>query len=159
MTAKAFALRPATSADRDAIATIWHEGASLPGVGPVALPSLAELRQRVDAEFAEGWVVTVAETGGAVAGFLAIRPDRALLDHFFLRADSRGAGVGKALFMEAMAAMPDGFTLFTRPGNIRACRFYESHGMRPLREEIHPRFGDVIVFYAWRPSFLSPSWP
>lgn len=151
MTMPDFILRPAADADRDAIASIWHEGASLPGVGPGALPPLDELRRRVDAEFEAGWVVTVAEQGGEVTGFLALRPDQAVLDQLFIRPGAIGGGLGKALLAAAVAAMPEGFSLFTRPGNIRACRFYEAHGMRRLREETHPRFGDAIVFYEWQP--------
>ena len=144
-------LRSAQPADRDAIAAIWHAGASLPGVGPAALPPLAELRQRVDQEFAEGWVVTVAEQRSEIIGFLALLPEQAVLDQLFLRPDAVGGGIGKRLFAVAKAAMPNGFTLFTRPGNARACRFYEAAGMQRLRAEMHPRFGDTIVFYGWAP--------
>ena len=151
MTATAFTLRPAVPDDHDDIAAIWHDGASLPGVGPASMPSLAELRQRVDVEFAQGWVVTIAERDGVIVGFIALRPDQAVLDQLFVHPDALGRGLGKTLFAEAVAAMPEGFTLFTRPGNTRACRFYEALGMTVIREEIHPRFGDRIVFYEWTP--------
>jgi len=148
---KPFALRPAHAGDHDAIAAIWHSGASLPHVGPAALPPLSELRHRVDQEFAEGWQVTVAIQDDAVAGFIALLPEARILDQLFIHPDAFGLGIGRALFAEAIAAMPDGFTLFTRPGNSRARRFYEKAGMTMLREEIHPRFGDTIMFYGWQP--------
>jgi len=71
---QAIDLRPAIEADRDAIAEIWHESASLPGVGPPVIPSLAELRERVDREFNAGWQVTVAVRDDRIVGFLAIKP-------------------------------------------------------------------------------------
>lgn len=146
-------LRPAKATDYDAIAAIWHAGASLPGVGPAAgLPTLPVLRARVDDEMATGWVVTVAEVDGQVAGFIALRPEAADLDQLFVSPDAIGAGIGKALFAEALAAMPDGFSLFTRPGNARARRFYEAAGMVLMREEVHPMFGDTILYYAWKPA-------
>jgi ribosomal protein S18 acetylase RimI-like enzyme len=145
-------LRPATEADLDVIASIWHEGASLPGVGPVALPPVDVLRRRIDDELAEGWDLTIAELRGEVIGFIALRCDQGVLDQLFVRPGSAGKGVGKALFAHAQAMMPAGFSLFTRPGNTRARRFYEALGMTVSRHDIHPRFGDAIVFYEWTPA-------
>lgn len=145
-------LRPARETDRDWLAMAWHEGASLPGVGPAQLPDIAALRARIDVEFAEGWEVIIAEVDGEPAGFLALRPDRAELDQLFIRPRFHGGGIGRALFARAITAMPDGFTLFTRPGNRRACAFYEAQGMTILRLGKHPRFGDDIVFYRWTPN-------
>ncbi|KQU95917.1 GNAT family N-acetyltransferase [Devosia sp. Root105] len=143
-------LRPATSADYDAIATIWHLSAGLPGVGPVQLPSLERLRQRVDVEMEAGWKVTVAEAGPEIIGFIAIKPEAAILDQLFMHPEARGLGLGRLLLDAAKAQMPDGFTLFTRPGNTPARRFYEKHGLVHLRDELHPIFGDPIVWYGWK---------
>ncbi|MDF2984041.1 MAG: hypothetical protein K0Q69_3813, partial [Devosia sp.] len=118
-------LRPATQADYDSIAAIWHASAGLPGVGPAQLPSLARLRERVDIEIDAGWQVTVAEAGAEIVGFLAVKPAPAILDQLFLHPEARGLGLGQLLLDAAKAQMPDGFTLFTRPGNAPARRFYE----------------------------------
>jgi GNAT superfamily N-acetyltransferase len=151
-----FRLRPAIDEDRDAIAAIWHESAGLPTVGPATMPSLASLRARVDVEMADTWQVTVAEQGGIVVGFLAIKRAEAILAELFLRPEvigqGIGQGIGQALIATAKAAMPGGFSLFTRAGNVRARRFYERAGLTVLRTEIHPRDGDPIVFYGWSPS-------
>lgn len=144
-------LRPATAADYDAIAAIWHASAGLPGVGPAKLPSLERLRARVDVEIAAGWQVTVAEIEGEIIGFLAIKPAAAILDQLFMHPDARGMGLGLVLLEAAKAQLPDGFTLFTRPGNMPARRFYEKHGLTHLRDELHPVFGDPIVWYGWVP--------
>ena len=152
MHSAAHTLRPAARADLDSVASIWHEGASLPGVGPAALPPVDVLRRRVDDELAEGWDLTIAELQGEVIGFIALRCDQGVLDQLFVRPSNAGRGIGQALFAHAQAMMPAGFSLFTRPGNARARRFYEALGMTVLRHEIHPRFGDPIVFYGWTPA-------
>lgn len=151
-------LRPitetATDADRDSIALIWHQSAGLPEVGVPRLPGLAALRARVDAELAAGWEVTIAEREGIVVGFLAIRSAEQLLCELFLRPDCRGQGIGTRLLAHAMTRMPVGFRLFTRPVNTPAIRFYEAAGLRFLSADIHPHFGDRILWYVW-----APDWP
>jgi len=145
----AFILRPAEERDRDAIADIWHASASLPGVGPAAMPDRGTMRQWVDEELADGWTVTVADGGGGIVGFVALKPARRVLDQLFVAPGALGAGVGRALLGCAMAAMPGGFTLFTRPGNGRACRFYERAGLSVAGEERHPRTAETVVRYRW----------
>jgi ribosomal protein S18 acetylase RimI-like enzyme len=145
------ALRPALPADYDAIAEIWHAGASLPTVGPPIMPTPEQLRRRVDAEFDAGWKVTLAVRDHQIVGFIAITPQQAHVEELFIRPDALGGGIGQALLAHAMAKMPEGFTLFTRTGNSRARRFYEKAGLIALREDIHPRFGDAIIYYSWTP--------
>lgn len=147
----ALRLRPATDADRDVIARIWHVSAGLPEVGVPRLPDLVALRTRVDAELAFGWEVTLAERGGATLGFLAIRPKDGLLCELFLWPDSRGQGIGGRLLAHAKARMPGGFRLFTRPSNRPAIRFYEAAGLTLSHETVHPHFGDRILWYRWTP--------
>jgi len=140
-------LRPAETADWNSVADIWHAGASLPGVGPDALPTRDALRAEIDKRLADGWVVTVAERRGTVVGFLAILPDQRVLAELFVAPVAIGSGIGTQLFRHAEGQMPQGFTLSTRPTNTRACRFYEQQGLRVVRRATHPRFGDAIVFY------------
>lgn len=144
-------LRPAMPADYDAITAIWHAGASLPTVGPVTLPPMALLSERVHAEFAAGWDVMVALRGDTIVGFAAMKPREAVLDQLFLDPGAVGGGVGRTLLEAVKAAMPKGFTLFTRTGNSTARRFYEKAGLIALRDDIHPRFGDAIIYYGWTP--------
>ncbi|MDC9825180.1 GNAT family N-acetyltransferase [Devosia sp. ZB163] len=145
-------LRPATPTDYDAIAAIWHMSASLPGVGPAAMPTLDRLRARVDVEIEAGWQVTVALAGAELIGFLAIKPAAGVLDQLFMHPEARGMGLGLVLLDAAKAQMPGGFALFTRTGNMPARRFYEKHGLMHLRDELHPIFGDPIAYYEWKPA-------
>jgi ribosomal protein S18 acetylase RimI-like enzyme len=144
-------LRRATEADHDAIAELWHASASLPGVGPLVMPSVADMRADVDAASAAGWVVTLAICDGTVVGFAALKPDVAVLDQLFVAPHAVGGGVGRSLLAHAMAAMPAGFTLFTRPSNERAIRFYRKAGLVAFRHGVHPQTGEPINYFIWRP--------
>ena len=48
--------------------------------------------------------------------------------------------------------MPGGFRLFTRPSNLPAIGFYEAAGLRLSHADIHPTFGDRILWYRWTPA-------
>ena len=144
-----YQLRPSIKADHDAIAEIWHSSASLPGVGPLVMPPKAELRERVEVEFAAGWNVTVAVHINEIVGFVAIEPSEAVLAELFVRPQTIGSGIGRALLAHAMTAMPQGFTLITRLTNTRACNFYEKAGLIALRHDKHPRTGDPVICYGW----------
>ncbi|WP_279482075.1 GNAT family N-acetyltransferase [Aureimonas sp. SK2] len=145
-------LRAYRSEDVDAVAEIWHAGASLPGVGPPSLPPRSEFTPRVATHLAVLCRIVVAERSRLIVGFVAMTPDEQVLAELFVHTASLGGGIGRRLLDEAKRAMPGGFTLFTRPTNTRACRFYEANGLRLLRTDTHPRFGDPIVFYGWMPS-------
>jgi putative acetyltransferase len=144
-----YELRPAREADYDSIAVIWHDSASLPGVGPAVMPTVAEMRDRIDAGIVAGWVVTVAVREAKVIGFAAIKPREAALAELFIRPGELGAGIGRALLAHSMETMPKGFTLYTRATNSRARRFYEKAGLVFLRDDVHPSSGDPVVYYGW----------
>jgi ribosomal protein S18 acetylase RimI-like enzyme len=143
-------LRTARSTDLDTVAQVWHESASLPGVGPPIMPTLLELRERVDIELEAGWKLTVAVSDREIVGILALRPATSVLDQLFVRPGSIGSGVGKILLLEAMNSMPDGFTLFTASTNHRARKFYEQGGLMFLSESPHPRTGHPVSYYGWK---------
>lgn len=144
-------LRPATYIDRDRIAEVWHGSASLQGVGPPHMPTVCDLRQRVDTEMAAGWAVTVADRSGDVVGFAAIKTNDAILDQLFVQPDLIGGGIGRALLEHCMLAMPQGFTLHTSSSNDRARVFYEKAGLRFLRHDAHPRTEHPVSYYGWNP--------
>lgn len=144
------ALRPHQPADLDQLAALWFHSASLPGVFPRDIPPIAALRARMDDELASGWELTVATLDGAIAGFLAIRTETAVVEQLFLHPDALGRGIGRQLLDRAKAAMPDGFTLHTAMTNTGGRAFYQRCDMVPVREEIHPRWGHEIIWYASR---------
>ncbi|WP_341713654.1 GNAT family N-acetyltransferase [Erythrobacter sp.] len=142
-------LRRAKPSDYDEIARVWHESASLPGVGPPTMPLERDLRVRVDQEMCGGWSVTLATQSDRVLGFVACKPAIAVLDQLFIRPEAIGLGLGMRLFNQARIEMPNGFTLHTAATNKRARKFYERAGMVVSREGPHPRSGHPVVWYGW----------
>lgn len=113
------------------------------------MPTIDELRRRVDDEMAAGWVVTIAEHNSAVIGFAAVKRNEAILDQLFVQPGQIGSGVGRALFNRCLEMMPEGFTLHTASSNNKARRFYEKAGMKILRQDVHPRTGHPVTYYVW----------
>lgn len=117
------AVRRAGDGDLDDVARLWHESASRMDAAASPMPSLAELRARIDEELAAGWELHVAERGGRLVGMLAIKPAEAILDQLFVLTDVQRAGVGSALLDVAKREMPERFTLRVASANRRAERF------------------------------------
>jgi putative acetyltransferase len=75
--------------------------------------------------------VWVAETDGAIAGFIGYR--NGFVEHLYVDLGRQGRGIGTALLRKAMddEAM---LRLWVFQENVAARRFYERHGFRLLRE-------------------------
>jgi ribosomal protein S18 acetylase RimI-like enzyme len=143
-------LRGALTTDLDAVAELWHSSANLPGAGPPVMPTLQELRARLDKELASGWKLILAIREGEVVGMLALKPAISVLDQLFVRPSHIGTRVGKILLQHAKIEMPNGFTLHTASTNQRARLFYEKEGLAFLREGSHPRTGHPVSYYGWK---------
>lgn len=144
-------LRPARPADADAIAQIWH--ASAGHGGAPNLPSPEFLLARVEGALGTLWPeVTVAEEAGEVIAFLALAPERRVLEEIFVRPDWIGRGLGRRLLDLAKQRMPAGFTLYTWAQNAPARAFYERAGLVLTQEGRHPERGHPVVHYAWVPA-------
>ncbi len=141
-------LRPAAPTDLDSVARIWLDGWLSTGIVLASPPTYAVLRPRIADEIAGGWVVTVAEVDGHVAGFVAISPEARQLEQIFVDPAFQRSGVGAALFSHAHAAMPGGFGLWTHIDNMRAATFYRLHGMSLVGPGMHPRNGHGILTFA-----------
>lgn len=92
--------------------------------GPLSWPDRFEL---------EGWRLFTARTGARLVGGAAVS-DAGWLWDLRVRPDSRGQGVGRALFEAAAAwARARGYVRLmveTQDVNVPACRFYERMGCR-----------------------------
>jgi ribosomal protein S18 acetylase RimI-like enzyme len=125
-------LRPATAADAPEVARIWHLGwrdGHLGNVPDELLP--ARTRESFETRAAErAGDTTVAEIGGAVAGFVMVVGDE--VEQVYVAAEHRGSGVAGALLAEAErqigAAGHEQAWLAVVAGNARARRFYERSG-------------------------------
>lgn len=92
----------------------------------------AALRRLLDA----GFVYHVADIGGEVAGFVAVR-ERRHLYHLFVAKHHHGSGIARALWNHARAvAAPSGPAAFTVNAALHAVGVYESFGfMREGQEQ------------------------
>lgn len=140
-------IRPATSADLDAMIVIKHDAgiAAWPHILPAevleTLPFLDRWTAAIDAPDPRVRVL-VAESESRVVGFAVTRPSTdadadALigeLDGFYVDPATWGSGAGRALLAAATRALGDaGFgraTLWTAEENLRPRRIYEAAGWR-----------------------------
>jgi len=141
-------LRPAALADLDAVAHIWLDGWRSTGIALAVTPTIDVLRPRIAREVAGGWVVTVAEVDGAVAGFVAVSLSIHQLEQLFVDPARQRSGIGAALLAHAHTAMPGGFGLWTHIDNVGAARFYARQGMALVGPGVHPTHGHGILTFA-----------
>ena len=126
-------LRPATSDDVEAIATVWHLGwqdGHLGHVPDALLPhrEIVHFRERVPPRIP---TTTVATIGSAVVGFVTVHDDEA--EQVYVAASARGGGVANVLLRHAEQVIAERFDtawLAVVDGNARARRFYERNGWR-----------------------------
>ncbi len=128
-------LRPATEADVDAVAALFHEGWH--DVHPGRVPDgLTERRtpeafhERVSDRITRTDETTVAEVDGQVAGFVMVAGDEA--EQVYVGRAFRGRGVAGPLLTEAerqiAAGGHDEAWLVVVRGNERAQAFYAKQG-------------------------------
>jgi ribosomal protein S18 acetylase RimI-like enzyme len=124
-------LRPATAADVDGIADIWHRGwrdGHLGNVPPELeqYRGLEEFRRRVPSRLAQ---TTVATDDGRLVGFVTLHDDE--VEQIYVDSAARGGGAATALLHhgeEQIARRYDVAWLAVAAGNARARRFYERSG-------------------------------
>ncbi|MEF2070366.1 GNAT family N-acetyltransferase [Consotaella aegiceratis] len=143
------AIREADKGDYDAIANVWHAGASRMDGLPGPTPGLDDFRARLEKELAEGWELFAACDGVRIVGMLALKPRERRLDQLFVLPSEHGRGIGRALLDFAKRRMVDGFRLRTPAFNEAAQRFYAREGLRPAGEGRHPSNGRPVRFYEW----------
>ncbi len=125
-------LRPATVEDISSIASIWHRGWQDGHVGHVPeeltiARTEPSFRTRAAQRLPD---TTIAEVGGAVAGFVVVVGDE--VEQMYVGEDHRGSGVASVLLAEAERRVRQGghdaAWLAVVAGNERARRFYAKCG-------------------------------
>jgi len=145
----AIAIRRYRDQDRTATAQLWLESWRSTGLPVARLATEAGNYQRIAHELAGGWAAYLAWDSDRLVGFLALKPDTGCLDQLFVLPEAQGSGVGRALLDFAKERLPNGLWLRTAADNLRACRFYERHGLRATETQIHPTLGHQTVIYRW----------
>jgi GNAT superfamily N-acetyltransferase len=145
-------LRPYAAEDLEETVALWHESkrAAFPFSKAQQRWTLADDRARFRDVVAVEHAIWLAELGGRIAGFLAIRGD--FVDQLFVRTDLQRRGVGTALLRRAAELSPGGLRLFTFQRNTPGRSFYEKHGFRAVKFGVSPPPEcEPDVEYRWDP--------
>ena len=144
-------IRSAEAGDAEAIARIFRasRAEAMPWLPVLHDPDdeLEHFRGRVEKD-----EVFVVERGGEVAGFAILNGDE--LDALYVAPEHQRTGVGAALFRHAQELRPERFGFWVFRDNVRARRFYESHGAYALYETdgVGNEERTPDVRYEWSPS-------
>jgi putative acetyltransferase len=143
-------LRPYTTSDEDAAIELWrrtwaHHFPHIDFDGRVAW-----WRERWQQELIPVAHVIIAETNGAMVGFVTVDPATMYLDQLVVAPEHWGSGISGALLEEAKRLSPNGLDLLVNKDNARAIRFYEKHGFDYAGEDSNPVSGKPVNRMAWR---------
>ncbi len=143
-------LRPYTNADEDAAIELWRRtwAHHFPHIDFNA--RVAWWRERWKQELIPVAHVIIAETDGALIGFVTVDPDTMYLDQLVVAPEHWGSGISAALLEEAKRLSPKGLDLLVNKDNARAIRFYEKHGFVYMGDEKNPVSGIPVNRMAWR---------
>ena len=143
-------LRPYTNADEDAAIELWRRtwAHHFPHIDFNA--RVAWWRERWKQELIPVAHVIIAETDGALTGFITVDPDTTYLDQLVVAPEHWGSGISAALLEEAKRLSPKGLDLLVNKDNARAIRFYEKHGFAYAGDDKNPVSGIAVNRMAWR---------
>ncbi len=147
----AFALRRYEPRDEDASIALWHRTwqAAYPQIDFAA--RLEWWRKRWRDELLPVAEVVVAESNGALAGFVTVDPKTLYLDQLVVAPEHWRSGVGALLLAEARRISPRGLDLDVNIDNARAIGFYVKHGFAIAGEGNNPLSGKPVHRMSWRP--------
>ena len=146
-------IRPYRPEDLDPVVDLWYD------TWHAVFPDLRHhepkeaWRRRFETEIAAEERVYVAEVGGRIAGFLAVKErggGQGYLHEIFVAPDLQGQGIGSALMQLAKELSPAGLRLHTLQRNNQAAAFYERHGFTVASTGVG-RVGLPNAQYAWTP--------
>jgi putative acetyltransferase len=142
-------LRAYTSADETAAIELWRQTwqEAYPAIDFTA--RLDWWRERWRNELVPSATITVAETAGALVGFVTVNRASSYLDQIVVAPRHWGAGVAELLLDEAKRLSPEVLELHVNQDNARAVRFYQKHGFAIAGEDVNPRSGAAVYLMKW----------
>jgi putative acetyltransferase len=150
VSAQAFSLRPYVAADEAAAIELWRR------TWQIAYPHI-DFAARVDwwrkrwrDELVAKAAIVVAETDGALTGFVTVEPDTGYLDQIVVAPERWGEGLAEKLLAEAKRLSPTKLVLLVNKDNARAIRFYEKHGFALAGDDVNPVSGRPVHRMNWR---------
>jgi ribosomal protein S18 acetylase RimI-like enzyme len=125
-----FSIRQASASDAEAIRDVYLSArlSAMPWLPLLHAPD--EVKTWLATYVIPFSKVFVAEIGGKVIGFAALKDD--VLDHLYVRPDCQRGGTGAALLNAVKTESQERLRLYTFARNTLAKRFYEKHGFRAL---------------------------
>jgi putative acetyltransferase len=108
-------------------------------------------RERWQRELVPSNTIIIAESDGAVIGFLVIDPANGWLDQIAVEPLRWGDGIADALVAEAKRISPRSVRLDVNQSNKRAVRFYERAGFVRIGDGVNSRSGAATHLYEWKP--------
>ncbi|CAH2600439.1 GNAT family N-acetyltransferase [Rhodovastum atsumiense] len=142
-------LRPASPADASQVAEVdlAARSAALPDVDCVHSPE--EIRQWIAESLIPSGGVFVAEQGGRIVGYIAVRDS--WVDQLHVRPTHWRHGVGTLLLRLVQERHPHGLTCYCFRCNSRARMFYEHHGFTAigLSDEEADAQEQPDILYSW----------
>ena len=144
-------LRPYDPRDEDAAITLWLRSwqAAYPAIDFAA--RLGWWRERWRQELAPTATISVAESGGRLAGFVTVDAKTGYLDQIVVVPEAWGSDVATMLMAEARRISPKGLDLRVNADNARAIRFYEKQGFVDAGEAVNEISGAPVRKMRWRP--------
>ena len=151
MSAQPLRLRPYTASDEDAAIELWRRSwqAAYPDIDFAA--RVAWWRQRWRHELVPQAHIVMAETDGALVGFVTVDPNTGYLDQIVVAPEFWGRQVAARLLEEAKRISPARLDLLVNKDNARAIRFYQKHGFALAGDDVNPVSGRPVYRMRWRP--------
>ena len=150
MSAGAPKLRPYAAADEETAIALWLR-TWLQAYPAIDFNKRVEWwRERWRTELVPQTRIVVAESGGAMSGFVTVDSKTLYLDQIVVAPEAWGSGTGEALVAEAKRISPRGLNLQVNQDNARAVRFYEKHGFVITGEDKNAS-GRLTYWMKWRP--------
>jgi len=149
-----FTLRPYRAGDEDAAIALWLKTwrQAYPSIDFAA--RVPWWRERWRNELVPKAAIIVAETDGALSGFVTIDAN-AYLDQLVVAPELWGSKLADALVGEAKRLSPDSITLLVNDDNARAIRFYERNGFARAGKDVNPTSGRPVLKMMWKPNASS----
>jgi putative acetyltransferase len=150
--APAAMLRGYTAADEAASIELWRKTwqQAYPAIDFAA--RVDWWRERWRSELVPSAAIVVAETAGALVGFVTVNRATGYLDQIVVASDFWGAGVAEMLLEEAKRLSPSLLELHVNQDNARAVRFYRKHGFAVAGEDVNARSGAPVYLMRWEAS-------
>jgi putative acetyltransferase len=143
-------LRPYAAADEDAAIALWLRTwqQAYPDIDFSARVNW--WRERWRNELVAQAQIVVAESAGAMTGFVTVDPKTLYLDQIVVAPEAWGSGTAEALVVEARRLSPRGLDLQVNQDNTRAIRFYQKQGFAIAGEDKNAS-GRLTYWMKWRP--------